>query len=74
MTYRATAMDDNIWYANPYLLRVLLDEDIGELFWGELAAGGVEDGHEVVVEVVIAAHSNGEDAFANIICSRVFIT
>ena len=57
-----------------YLLRVLLDEDIGVLLRRVLAAGRVVCGHEIVVEVVVAAHTDGEYALAEIVGCRAFIS
>lgn len=56
------------------LLGILLNENVGILLRRVLAAGRVIIRHEIVVQVVIAAYSNGVNALAQIICSSVFIT
>jgi hypothetical protein len=50
----------------PELLRVLVDEHVGVLLRRVLLAGGVDRRHEVVVEVVVAAHAHREDALAQV--------
>lgn len=55
------------------MLGILLDENVGVLFGGVATAGRVGKRHEVVVEVVVAAHSNGIYALAQIICGGGFV-
>jgi hypothetical protein len=58
---------------HPELLRVLVDEHVRVLLRRVLLAGGVDDRHEVVVEVVVAAHAHGEDALAQVVRRRVLV-
>jgi hypothetical protein len=57
----------------PELLRVLAGERVGVLLRRVLLAGGVDGRHEVVVEVVVAAHAHREDAPAQVARRRVLV-
>ena len=55
------------------MLGVLTDEYVGVLLRRILAAGAIILRHEVVVEVVIAAYTDGVDTLAQVTRGRVLI-
>jgi hypothetical protein len=58
---------------HPQVAAVVGDERVGELLRRVPAARVVEGRHEVVVEVVVAAHAHAEDAPAQVVRRRVLV-